>query len=348
MLRTARVIVPAMAFAVSLLAQSTLSGPSLGFVFDSDAKGVRPILGIPGAATLGKPLDLGTPIVKASVSAQQDYVLAFPSSRSLLLVRIDHGTISTDTNVDISTVPDVIAISPAGSAAALFYRQTAKIQVLTGLPKSITPAQSIDISGLPNSLDTLAITDDGQNVLAGFPENTTPGSQSGEVFLIRPDGSAPRSILTVAHASSLTVIKNTSNDTTSNTARDLLVADDVQNSLYKIADLAGGAVVTQVFGPDAKIAGPFAVQPSLDNAKYVVVAQSGTVVILDTNGGDPVTLKCSCTPTGLHRLNGPGSFQLTETTDGILWMLDWDPTNAVGPRFLFVPPAPSDSAERPQ
>ncbi|MDQ2944673.1 MAG: hypothetical protein M3Y27_01785 [Acidobacteriota bacterium] len=344
MLRTAHVIVPAMAFAVSLLGQSTLSGPSLGFVFDSDAKGIRPILGIPGAATLGKPMDLGTPIVKAAVSAQQDYVLAFPSSQSVLLVRIDHGTISTDTNVDISAVPDVIAISPAGSAAALFYRQTAKIQVLTGLPKSITPGQNIDISGLPNSLDTLAITDDGQSVLAGFPENTTPGSQSGEVYLIRPDGSVPRSILTVAHASSLTVIKNSSNDNT----RDLLVADDAQNSLYKIADVAGGAVVTQVFGPDANIAGPFAVQTSLDNAKYVVVAQSGTVVILDVNGGDPVTLKCSCTPTGLHRLNGPGSFQLTETTDGILWMLDWDPTNAVGPRFLFVPPAPSDSAEQQQ
>ena len=344
MSRTARVIVPAMAFAASLLAQSTVSGPSLGFVFDSDAKGIRPILGIPGAATLGKPLDLGTGILKAAVSAQQDYVLAFPTSVSLLLIRSDHGIISTDANVEISAVPDLIAISPTGSAAALFYRQSALIQVLTGLPKAITLGRRIDISGLPNSLDTLAITDDGQSVLAGFPENTAPGSQTGEVFVIPADGSAQRSVLTLGHASSLTVIKNGSNDNT----RDLLVADDAKNALYRIADVAGQAAVAQVFGPDANIAGPFAVQPSLDNAKYVVAAQSGAIVILDVNGGDPVKLKCSCTPTGLHRLIGPGAFQLTETADGIIWMLDWDPTNVADPRFLFIPPAPVDTAESQQ
>jgi hypothetical protein len=341
MSRTARLIVTALALAVALIAQSTLSGPSLGFVFDSDAKGIRPILGIPGAATLGKPLDLGTAIVKAAVSAQQDYVLAFATSAALLLIRIDHGSITIDANVDISAVPDVIALSPGGSAAALFYRQEAKIQVLTGLPKSIVPGQSIDVSGLPNSLDSLAITDDGQTLLAGFPEDMTPGSQAGEVFRIPVDGSAPRSLLALGHASALTVVKSMSNDTT----RDLLVADDAQNALYRISDVAGSAAISQVFGPDAKITRPFAAQASLDNSKYVVLAQSGTVLILDVNGGNQVSLKCTCTPTGLHRLNGPGSFQLTETTDGIIWMLDWDPANTVDPRFLFIPFAPADSLE---
>ena len=344
MLRTARVIVPAMAFAVSLLAQSTVSGPSLGFVFDSDAKGIRPILGIPGSATLGKPLDLGTAILKAAVSAQQDFVLAFPSSASLLLIRSDKGTITTDANVDISAVPDLIAISPTGSAAALFYRQTSTIQVLTGLPKAITLGPKLDISGLPNSLDALAIKDDGQSVLAGFPENTTPGSQTGEVFVIPAAGSAPRSLLTLGHASSLSIVKNGANDN----SRDMLVADDANNALFRIADVAGQATVAQVFGADANIAGPFAVQPSPDNAKYVVAAKSGAIVILDVNGGDPVKLKCSCTPTGLHRLIGPGAFQLTETADGIIWMLDWDPTNVTDPRFLFIPPAPIDTAESQQ
>ncbi len=282
--------------------------------------------------------------MKAAVSAQQDFVLAFPASPSILLIRFDRGTITTEVNVDISAVPDLIAISPNGSAAALFYRQTGKIQVLTGLAKGITVGQSIDISGLPNSLDTLAITDDAQSVLAGFPENTTPGSQSGEVFVIPVVGSAPRSVLTLGHASALTLIKNGASDS----ARDLLVADDAQNAVYRIADVAGSAAVAQVFGRDANIVGPFAVQPSLDNSKYLVLAKSGAVVILDVKGGDTVTLKCSCTPTGLHRLNGPGSFQLTETADGIIWMLDWDPTNVVDPRFLFIPPAPADSAEPPQ
>ena len=166
MFRTARVIVPWIALAVSLPGQSTLSGPSLGFVFDSDAKGIRPILGIPGAASLGKPLDLGIAVVKAAISPQEDYMLAFSSDSSLLLVRSNNGVISKDTNANIAGVPDLIAISPSGQSAVLFYRQMANVQVLTGLPKSLAAPQTIDISGLPNSLDTLAVTDDGQFVLA--------------------------------------------------------------------------------------------------------------------------------------------------------------------------------------
>src|SRR5207248_11036947 len=115
-----------------------------------------PILSIPGAASLGKPLDVGIVIVKAAISPQEDYMLAFSSDSSLVLVRSDQGVISTDTNANITVVPDLIAISPLGQSAVLFYRQMATLQVLTGLPKSLSVSQTIDISGLPNSLDTLA------------------------------------------------------------------------------------------------------------------------------------------------------------------------------------------------
>lgn len=327
MFRFVRILIPSIAFSFVLAGQSTLSGPSLGFVFDSDAKSIRPILGIPGAASLGQSLDLGIAVTKASVSPQEDYVLAFSSDSSLLLVRSENGAISTDTNPNSPGIPDLIAISPAGQSAALFYRQMARVQVLTGLPKSLPAAQTIDISGLPNSLDTLAITDDGQYILAGFPENTTPGSQSGEVFVIPVDGTAPRSILTLGHASGITLL---------NKSRDVLVTDDARSAMYRVADVTSAASPSQVFGADAQINRPFAVQSSLDEQKYFVAAQSGTIAVIDVTGASPVTLQCTCTPTGLHRLNGRTSFQLTETSDGLLWMLDWDP---VEPRFLFVPPS---------
>lgn len=328
MFRTTRVIIPWIAFAASLPAQtSALSGPSLGFVYDSDAKAIRPILGIPGAASLGQPLDLGITVVKAAISAQEDYLLAFSSDAALLLVRSDNGAISTDTNMSIAGVPDLIAISPAGQSAVLYYRQKAVVQVLTGLPKALNGPQTVDISGLPNSLDTLAITDDGQYVFAGIPNTTTPDAQSGEVFIIPVDGTAPRSLFQLGHASALSLLNNSG---------DMLVTDDAKNALYKITTVTGAASVSQVFGPDAQIAGPLAVLPSPDNQKYFVAAQSGKVVVLDVAGGDPVTLRCFCTPTVLHRLNGRASFQLTETADGLIWMLDWDPLE---PRFLFVPPA---------
>lgn len=336
MFRSTGAIAFALIFSGTLLAQGTLSGPSLGFVFDSDAKAIRPVLGIPGSATLGPAIDLrGTSIAKAAVSPQQDFVLGFSTTPSLVLMRFDSvsGSVSIDTNPNVSTVPDLIAISPSGKAAALFYRQTAQLQVLTGLPQSSVVTSTVDVSGLPNSLDTLAITDDGQTVLAGFPENPTPDVQSGEVFAIPADGTAPRSVLTLGHASSISLL----NATAANPSQDALVSDDAQNILYRITDVANAATVSQVFGTDAQILGPFAVLPAPDNQKFFVVAKSGTIVVLDVNGADPVRLQCSCTPTGLHRLKGTTSFQLTDSVDGLIWMLDWDPLN---PRFLFVPPAP--------
>ena len=322
------IAVLALASSGSVFAQSALSGPLLGFVFDAQAQGIRPILGVPGAATLGATLNVGTTLVAGAVSTREDYILSFTTDPFLLVVQSADDSISTVANSAIATLPDLIAISPAGSAAALFYRQAASVMVVTGLPSAVNVASTIDISAFPNSLDTLAVTNDGQFVLAGFPEDTTPGEQKGEVFLIPADGSGPRSILTVGHASAIRLL---------NKSADLLVTDDVNSSLTRITDVAGAASVAQQFGADAGIAGPFAVQPAADDQTFLVAAQSSTVALIDANGAAPVLLPCTCTPTGLHALRGGNVFQLTGTADGIIWIFDWtDPTN---PRFLFVPPA---------
>ncbi|HEY1217850.1 MAG TPA: hypothetical protein VGF03_02855, partial [Bryobacteraceae bacterium] len=67
---------------------TTLSGPRLGLVFDRAAGGLRPISGIPGAATTGEPLALGLTISRAEISPAQDAALVLNArSSSVALIR---------------------------------------------------------------------------------------------------------------------------------------------------------------------------------------------------------------------------------------------------------------------
>src|SRR5262245_35233024 len=62
-----------------------LSGPIAGYLFDSSAGSFRPLRGIPGAATVGEPIDLGFEIcLGMTLDAQR--VLAFTTAGPDLLV----------------------------------------------------------------------------------------------------------------------------------------------------------------------------------------------------------------------------------------------------------------------
>ena len=55
--------------------QSQITGPVSGYIFDSAARGLRPVLGMPGASLLGDPLDFGLPLTSVSVAPRQDAAL---------------------------------------------------------------------------------------------------------------------------------------------------------------------------------------------------------------------------------------------------------------------------------
>jgi hypothetical protein len=81
-------------FLVLCLCQSfgSLSGPALGFVFDSSAGIVRPILGISGSARVGEPIDVGLPVTNIFSLPDQRNILAVPESGPFLFL-IDLGVI---------------------------------------------------------------------------------------------------------------------------------------------------------------------------------------------------------------------------------------------------------------
>src|SRR6266480_1379354 len=53
-----------------------IGGPVLGLISDSGGTAIRPVIGIPGASMLGKPLELEVEIQGAIISQKQDYAIA--------------------------------------------------------------------------------------------------------------------------------------------------------------------------------------------------------------------------------------------------------------------------------
>src|SRR5258708_36577864 len=65
----------------------SISGSALGFVFDHQARGLRPVLGIPGASIFGKTVALSVDLAEAIVAPARDHALAITSDSGLVGIR---------------------------------------------------------------------------------------------------------------------------------------------------------------------------------------------------------------------------------------------------------------------
>src|SRR5258708_3049366 len=65
----------------------SISGSALGFVFDHQARGLRPVLGIPGASIFGKTVALSVDLAEAIIAPARDHALAITSDSGLVGIR---------------------------------------------------------------------------------------------------------------------------------------------------------------------------------------------------------------------------------------------------------------------
>jgi len=152
---------------------TTLSGPTMGLVFDSSQSALRPIRGIPGAATMGDPVNLGFRLASATVSPRQDAALAVKADdSSLVLVRAGRAEISFAAVPGAMPAPALVVFNSAGTAAALYNADSGRVQILTGLLDTATVRNEVDISALAGPVAALAVDDAGASFLlaAGAPE----------------------------------------------------------------------------------------------------------------------------------------------------------------------------------
>jgi hypothetical protein len=300
-------IAAALILAVSQgLAQTpAVRGPVLGYIFDPGVHAIRPVLGVPGAAILGQPLDLGEPVDRAIISPRQDLAFAVASSDSrVLTVSLPSGAVEA---CECTPGPDRMVFSPSGDAAALYYAADSRVLVLRGAKAGF------DLSLLLGEVTALAVSDAG-DLLAAFSNGVYYFVQGGE----------PRLALSLSRASALAFFSKSS---------DALVADDIDNRLYVIRDSGGRAEARLAATDGDGISGPIAVLAVGSSKVLTANSKSGVITISDLAAGTTSAIECGVPPDDLQPLNG-SVYRLTAPSSGPVWLLDGD---SAGARVVFVP-----------
>jgi len=304
----------------SLAAENELAGPVLGFVYDP-ANGLQPVLGVPGAATVGPPLELTSDFSRAVISPRQDYALAVSASTpNLLRVSMGHRVSVEQFGIPLSG-SGLIALSPTGSAAAVHDPDRNRIQVISGIPSAPVLAREFDLATFAGALATLAVSDDANMMIAGFSE-----VEENAVVALGSEG-AVRFLTAPGRATAATFLPG---------SRDAIIADGPASRIYLVRDALGSGEMTLLASPEQEILGPIAVAVSRDGKRaFAASGRGGRLALIDLAAGTVSAIPCSCSPSELAPLNGNAVFRLTPPTAGPMWLLDAD---AAEPRIVFVPP----------
>jgi len=295
-----------------------IDGPVLGFAVDQ-AAGIRPILGLPGAATVGPAVMSATGLEGVTLSPARDYALALlASGRAVVLLQNLRSTAGASV-LDVAPNPARFAISPSGDAAVLYYADTSRVQVLAGLPESPSVSWSLELSGVSGRLAALGVSDGGRAVLAASAGEPAP------VWLATQDA-GQRLLYTAAGSPSVAFLVG---------SQDAAIADGAAGAVVFVRDPAGQPQVTQIGGPSEGVSHPVAIAAAQDNSRiFVANAEPAGVVSLSLTGEGPATQPCACTLTGLERMAGGSVFRLNEPGGGPVWLLD---AAAAPMRVVFVP-----------
>jgi DNA-binding beta-propeller fold protein YncE len=304
-----------------------IQGPILGFTPDNSGTVIRPVLGVQGASTMGEPLKLSMEIRGAAFSPKQDYAIAVRAGDGQVMV-IDLGAAAPAAPaVGTYPAPDLIATSPTGSAAALYYQESMTVQVIGQLPGSPQVIQQFDTSQVPDRAAAMAVSDDGGIVLIKAFESGTEG-----LWIVNASGATGRILLDRPSAAAFFPNR-----------RDAVVTDDTTQSVFLISDVGNASTQMLLISAAGNVANLSSVSTSADGQRvYVADAESGSIAIVDMSIRQPVWLSCQCRPTGFYPLKGASTFRLTEPSTEPMMALD---ASLPEPRILFMPPNVSASLE---
>ncbi|MFB3779236.1 MAG: hypothetical protein ACE141_16585 [Bryobacteraceae bacterium] len=302
---------------ISAQEAAPVSGPILGFVADASS-GVRPIIGIPGAATLGSALLSTTQAENVVFSTGRDYALALLAPDRRVALFRDLRTAPSVADLPAPPGAGRLAVSPSGNAAVLYYPEAGAVAVLNGLPDSPALSWSTAAPQLTAELAALAVADGGGGILLA-------SGQRSPVWLIRPDG-GPQVLSYVAASPSLAFLPS---------SLDALIADGGASTVTLARDVEGSIRLTQVGGPAEGVSNPVAVVASADGRNALVAnSEPAGVVTLSLGGGESSLVPCNCRVTALEPLSGGAAFRVNQPGDGPIWLLD---AAVSPPRMVFVP-----------
>ncbi len=296
----------------AVTASAQVGAPLLGYL--PDGKNIRPVYGIPAAASVSDPLDFGRDFGLSAVSPNQDFAIVTDASSGAVLLATPGGIATPISGVTAS--PDRIVLSPLGSAAVLWFSSTGHLQIVSGLPGS-SAIRDVDAEFLGTFLDNsiqrdapgaLAVSDDGQWLV---------GAWARGLYAFGPQGQVSRLPIR-EYAGALAFYAG---------RQDLAMASDFH--VLSVTAVGAAATVSTLYS--GGLSAPVGMSLSSDNGRLVVAENSGTLLTLDLTTGASSHADCGCTPQGVFPM-GRTTFRLTGLNSGVFRMLD----TSTG-ELLFVP-----------
>jgi hypothetical protein len=309
-----------------------LAGPALGHVADPGSHALRPIRGIPGAATWGDPLDAGADVSAIALSPRRAFAVLV-SDAGVRVAALDGAGAPalSDPGLPPGFHPSMVVFSPSGANAALYDAGSRALWTLGGAAPS-----AIDISMLAGAVATLAIGDGPEPAIAGVS-----GEDAHSVFILDAKG-AYRIISGFGAVAALTFV---------GPGRDLAIADRGAQRVLLVRDPLSGSA-PEILGapassrprpgfqlperPSANSDGPFAIASSADGKFLAVASGRSASTLYSVAAGGSTEFRCDCDATALAPLTGNAVFRLGDAPGRTLWILDADSPE---PRMVFVPAA---------
>lgn len=277
----------------------SVSGPVLGYI--ANAGELRPLFGIPGAVSWGPAVLSG--IDAAAAGPKRDVAIACAAGH-VELVRFDRP----DERIPLfEGACTRIAFSHEGRAAVIYDAGAERLRVIKGLPDAPDASTEITWTG---ALGALALTDDGEHVLASSGEETLDILSDGSRLAI--PGMGPAAAVALS-------------------GRTAWVAPSDQEALVEVELGAGPASIRSSLPEPAA-----ALALSSDSRILAVVRrESGALSLWSRDTGERSEPAGSCAAVALEPLQGNAVFRLL-TSVGASCILDADRD---APRVFILPGA---------
>jgi hypothetical protein len=274
-----------------------MSVPLLGYVLDGNAKAIRLISGVPGAASLDD-------IVPANVSLDSGFV---HSRARVAIANTKEGSVAL---IQWSGTPQVVALTTAlGLVTQAGFS-------LAGDSVAITDGATVEVwSGLgANPTKTAMFAPDGGVTAVAMNQDglVAAATGTGAILLL---GDATQQVAAGGAWTNLAFLPN---------GTDLLATDASTQSLVLIrnAQTDDAASVVLSFDQEAD-----ALAVSADGTT-AALASPGAVTLINLAGGQTTSISCNCRAANFDRLEGNLVLHMADSQSGSELLLDADASQA--------------------
>jgi hypothetical protein len=295
---------------------SDVRTPVLGYVPGAAEGALIRLDGIPGAAQ-ARPVAVSGAVARwLAVSPEHNYAAGIHAEdNSIVIVRPGSEQPALRTLGSFSD--GNISLSQNGNIAAVFSGHS--VQIFGGLPERPVHLRTVSIAALQNSVQSLAVSDDGAVIAAS--------DGTGDLLIATEHGfriaglPAPVAAITFRPGRQEAVI----------------VAG---REVFRLNSASFDSQPELLAGPEQGLEAPASAEFSRDgNRIYIADPGLRSIHVLESDvAGKAAAVACDCSPAGLRRLRGQAVFWLNDPSADVVRIFDGD--RAEAPRVLLVPQTP--------